>query len=331
LSSRDRPGGSAALGGEGGDESAGGSVDRAGSAASSAGEAANGGSSDEGGSSAAGAPSAPGGAAGESGEGGSAGEPEPDGPVTIAENQIAPAGIAVDTKYVYWSNRDGGSIARCPRRGCGETPPTLLATSVGAPLGVAVDATSVYWVNAAVMEDMMNIGRIFKCPLSGCPDGGPKLVTEWVSGNQTNGLHVAGDQLYIAAWPLLGTCAIGGCEMPTSIGGGPFVSVATNGQYVFAGAIGWSELLRCPIAGCSNVTPLKVATKVGALGITLDQSSVYFCNRVDIEKCPLDGCGEAAPEVVVPGGGISPYGLTSSSTRLYFTNIDQGTVTSVPK
>src|SRR5688572_17511059 len=182
LSSRNKPGSSAPLGGEGGDVGSGGSSDRAGSKSSGAGEPATSGAGGAPDGAAAGATSELGGAGGASGEGGSAGEPEPNGPVTIAENQIAPAGIAIDEKYGYWANRDGGSIARCPRRGCGDTPPTLLAMGVGIPLDVAVDATSLYWINKAVMEDNVNMGRVYKCPVSGCASAGPTLVTEWQVG-----------------------------------------------------------------------------------------------------------------------------------------------------
>jgi hypothetical protein len=341
LSSRDKPGGSAGLGGEGGDDSGGGTKNRAGADSSNAGEPSESGSGGSTGGAAAGAPAELGGAAGESSQGGSAGEPEPDGPVTIAEAQSTPTGIALDAQYVYWANRDPGTIVRCPRRGCGNEDPEPLVSGAAKPLGVAVDATSVYWIETAAMVESVNTGRVYKCAISGCAGAAPTLVTQWQVGNRTNDLHVADGQLYIAAWPMLGTCSIAGCAMPTNIGGGPYVGVDTNSDSIYAGRYGSQQIVRCPLGGCDPMMPPPVIAKsVWPLALSVDESYVYFANHDyfnggtashEIARCPLDGCGDDAPEVVVPGDGISPYGLTASSTRLYFTNVVEGSVMSVPK
>jgi hypothetical protein len=141
---------------------------------------------------------------------------------------------------------------------------------------------------------------------------------------------------------MLAICSINGCATPASIAPGPYVSVDTDAQYLYAGRYGASMLVRCPLAGCNadNSAAVTMATSVFALAVAVDASTIYFANqdyfsgvaptKHEIDKCPLAGCGNDAPETVL-AGNISPYGLVLSATRLYFTNVTQGTVMSIPK
>jgi hypothetical protein len=335
LSSRDKPN-SAGADAMGGDDSGSAGSDQGGNPVSSAGSGGEPGEPGGAGPELGGAPAQGGGAGGSAGEAGAGGEPpqEPVGPYTIATDQVTPTGIAVDQKYAYWANRDAGTILRCPRYGCAEQTPTVLGADVGKPLGLSVDATHVYWINESVIVDSVATGSVYKCPLSGC-QGAPTLVTDWQVGNGGNKLldvQVVGSTLYIAAWPMLGTCSIEGCDAPTTIAGGPYVAVETDAQYFYGSCFGWSQLVRCPLGGCGegNADQLKLAT-ASARALTVDASNVYLASADQIAKCPLAGCGEAEPEVVTKDDGISPFGLTSNATRLYFTNVDHGTVVSIPK
>jgi hypothetical protein len=331
---------------DGGTQSRSGAGGESGSAASGAGEDA-GGSPNLGGVDAGGAGAALGGV-GSAGEGGDVGEAgaggvvEPDGPLTIATGQMTPTGIAIAGSDVYWANRDAKTIVRCKKSGCPSSGPTLLASTTGMPLGITVDASSLYWIES-VEPGVDQTGRVYECPIAGC-DGPPTLLVDWVVGNKTNDVHVASSTLYIAAWPMLGTCSSDGCDAPTSIAGGPFVSVDTDAQFLYGARYGGSHVVRCPLAGCKNDGTDTVTLVVGVspLAVAIDETYLYFADhdyfsgvaptRHQISRCPLAGCTEQLPpEVVRAGDDVSPYGLTSSATRLYFTNIAQGTVVSMPK
>jgi hypothetical protein len=49
-----------------------------------------------------------------------------------------------------------------------------------------------------------------------------------------------------------------------------------------------------------------------------------------IVRCLVTGCGSSAPELV-RDGNISPYALAVDEDRVYYTNVDHGTVVSIPK
>ncbi|WP_437591230.1 hypothetical protein [Sorangium sp. So ce1000] len=61
-------------------------------------------------------------------------------------------GVALDERWVYWTNRIGGTVSRLPRdaapvsEGGGE-PPITLVSGQRSPGAIAVHAGSVYWIN----------------------------------------------------------------------------------------------------------------------------------------------------------------------------------------
>ncbi|MBM4360498.1 MAG: hypothetical protein FJ096_20515 [Deltaproteobacteria bacterium] len=67
-------------------------------------------------------------------------------PVVLATGQISPAHVAVDDKFVYWTNYGktdtDGSVAKMPRSGGNVV---VLAAAQNKPLQVVVDDTHVYW------------------------------------------------------------------------------------------------------------------------------------------------------------------------------------------
>ncbi len=70
-------------------------------------------------------------------------------PVILVEGLSATgarAAIALDEKYVYFTEPKGGFVSRVPRAGTAK--PETLAMDQALPSGIAVDACSIYWTNA---------------------------------------------------------------------------------------------------------------------------------------------------------------------------------------
>jgi hypothetical protein len=65
-------------------------------------------------------------------------------PVTLAMNEMSPAGIAVDATHVYWTNIGDGTVNKVP---IGGGTKTVLASGQGQPINIVVDGTYAYWTD----------------------------------------------------------------------------------------------------------------------------------------------------------------------------------------
>ena len=64
----------------------------------------------------------------------------------------SPTWIAVDSEYMYWSNRvaTNGSLGKCPLTGCNGNAEQLVSP-LNRPNGVAVDDTSIYFAEGTIV------------------------------------------------------------------------------------------------------------------------------------------------------------------------------------
>jgi hypothetical protein len=78
---------------------------------------------------------------------------------SLAPNQAAPAGIAVDAANIYWTDRaTGQNDGAVMQLAFGTSAPMAIASGQTDPVGIAVDARDVYWVSAT---------GVFKVPVGG--------------------------------------------------------------------------------------------------------------------------------------------------------------------
>ena len=278
-----------------------------------------------------GAPGTDGGTGSDSGTGndaGAGGAAEP-GEIVIASGQKTPTGIALSANFVYWANRDAGTIVRCPLQGCAGNEPTLLASNIGTPQGLALDDKEFYWITTG--------GVASACPLSGCT-GVPRAVMTLTEVGRPLDIHVVGSTLYLAGWPNFGTCPTSGCGKEwTSIERMPAIALGSQGDKLFVASR--TSVFSCTLGGCGERASLAVREVVG---LAVDATHVYFgesdylgLSAADpivpaVSRCPITGCGEEAPELIADGE-VSPFGVAVNDTRVFFTNYLQGSVVSIAK
>ncbi len=282
-------------------------------------------------SASAGAGSDAGGTTAAGGSGGSGPEPAE---VVVASGQKAPTGIALDSESVYWCNRDAGSIVKCPLTGCDGKEPTVLASNVGTPLGLALDDKNFYWMSPPT-DSSSKIAQVLHCPLSGCT-GVPEKVVEFTVERAAVGVHVVDGTLYYAAWPQLATCPISGCEEATELQRMPALALDSNDTSLFVGRV--VGLLSCTLDTCTD--PVNLAQGVMTLGVAVDATHVYFTTHdyfkndstivPALARCPLAGCGDDGPEQLKTGD-IAPFEVAVNEKRVFYTDVEAGTVFSLEK
>jgi hypothetical protein len=289
-------------------------------------------STHEAGAQGAGAP--PSGAAGAPVTGGGAGTGGAGDDGIVASGQAAPKGLALDAKNVYWASSGDGTIVSCPLTGCGGEEPTVVVDNAPGVRGIAVDGMNVYWMSDPNAGSMSSIK---KCPLSGCP--AQPIVLGDVNSQRPNDVHVLGTQLFYTAWPDFGLCTTSDCSPPARslLLAAPMVSVDTDDQFIYYAQHGNEILGRCDRNDCTNATQL--ATGQRAISIAVDPTTLYFAKLAPLEhgmvddpgiySCPIDGCGDDEPAVVLTD--VHAYAIALSATRLYYTDVDAGIVASIPK
>jgi hypothetical protein len=157
----------------------------------------------------------------------------------------------------------------------------VIATSEQ-PANLALDSTYVYWENST--------GSVVNCPLAGCPDNIPSILSINGGGNasyQTLGVG-AGTSFFLDPSSNIDSCAGGGC------GNSPTV-------YEEADDAGY-----------------------GFYQLVTDTANVYFTDTISIFSCPLGSTCDS-PKTLATSTGAELGPLYSTGNTVFFA--DDGTVT----
>jgi hypothetical protein len=179
---------------------------------------------------------------------------------------------------------------------------------------------------------------VFRCPLDDCDSD---AITEFERGTANPyGLALSPDTVYLASWPQLLACPRTGCAGDeTSLLTAPAVDSVVAGSTLYTAFLGFGEVSSCELAGCDTLTT--VVDDIWPRGVAVDDTAIYatdnaalFSSALEGEprvvRCPLSGC-DADTLTVLADGDVSPYGIAEYDTRVYFTNVDHGTVLSIRK
>lgn len=239
--------------------------------------------------------------------------------------------IAVDSTSVYWVD-DTTGILKVPL--CGGTASTLAAhgPSTLPRTALAIDSASVYWLGSN--GDRVRVDTV---PLGG---GATTRLTEGLY--ITGPLAVDATSLYLAQFgpdPALVRLPLGGgslatmAPLATSSGSLDVGSLAVDATNAYWSQPSTGSVMSVPLAGGA---PLTLATAQANPGpVTLDSANLYWANggqwafptmppgsdEGSIVKLPLAG---GAP--ITLASGISPCGLATDGTSVYFTDFSKGAV-----
>jgi hypothetical protein len=190
-------------------------------------------------------------------------------PTILGKAVPAPADVAVDSNYVYWTS-DYGVVSKCALPVCAGGP-IPLDSEMTSQSGIAVDDTSVYWAEPVA-------GRVMKCSLSGC-----SMPAPFASGQASpTKVVVANHDLFWTNYGYDGgavmTCPTAGCSSPTVFAAdqpGAFGIAADSTTLYFSLYDIKGQILACPLSGCAAPVVLASGQHSPSV-ITVDSVSVYW-------------------------------------------------------
>ena len=215
----------------------------------------------------------------------------------------APAGVAVDSAYVYWAGSN--KIGRARLDGTG-TPNASFIVTANLSDGVAVDGAHIYWADGGDTA----VGR--------ANIDGSGVVDPFIQVTDTvNGVAVDGDHVYWANFGgSIGRANLDGTGVQQAfitVSNGNPLGVTSYGPYIYwaAGAsIGRSNL------DGTGIVPTFINTGGGARALAVDGTYIYWSkDGGTVGRAKLDGTG-VTPNLIpaaTSASGIAVDGLPSGS------------------
>lgn len=277
--------------------------------------------------------------------------PKSGGTAVVLSNNVAQPGLvaalAVDAGYVYWSAKDGPTVLLSQPLAGGANK--ILSDSGKNVLAVAADGQNVYWLEeqngGQVNSDNTWPGAVMRAP-SGGGAGAPVMVAPARFLDSGGPASIAVDSNFIYwtdACPANSAAYCGGELMKVPVTGGTPVRLATwSGQSysqikVAPDGVYWGVLytqspmqpppptgiLKVPLAGGDPVTV--IASPV--LGITLDETNIYWGTMGDVMSAPLPS---GAPATHL-GTSMFSTVLAVDATSLYWVDFGGKLMKLTPK
>jgi hypothetical protein len=248
-----------------------------------------------------------------------------DKPTTLVESATgAPQAIAVAGGQVYFTTYAGAAILRCASTGCDGKPTTLAS---GQPIArhLALDATHLYWTRGESADNDTGDGSVMKCALGGCAGKPSALATKLFN---PHGIAVGAGFVH---WTSLGDGAVSRCPLDGCRGtpakqaseqAFPQQIVADAANLYWTndgGSNGQGSVMSCAITDCAGSLHTLAKGLDHPDAIAVDEAHVYFtASHGKLMKCPLAGCGEKPPTLLVGQGASSGGSIAVDATSVYF-------------
>jgi hypothetical protein len=216
----------------------------------------------------------------------------------LAEAQWAPCGIAVDERYVYWTNRGSGTVMRVPKGGGSAL---VLAKAQANPHSLLLEGESLFWINWS--EGDHTTGAVMTMARRG---GKPRVLA--AAGGQPIGQELAVDERFVyftRGSELVRVPKTGGAVTQLASGLATVTALAVDATHVYAAAADSKQLVR--VAKADGTSAVLAAPNAFPWRIVLDADNVYYTVN----------SGEPALFRVAKKGGISSrlsWGAVSPET-----------------
>jgi DNA-binding beta-propeller fold protein YncE len=243
-----------------------------------------------------------------------------------------PRGVAVTADGVYWVNQQGNEVRRLP---AGGGPPEQLA-STPSPLSIAVSGDTVVWT----ADD-----GIHACQASSC-DGTAHLVSASAAPGSLRDVAFDGQ---IVTWTDHGTgsqdgkaraCPLAACGAPDDLDTNLTApeGLAYHGDSAFwidQGNGNQNGNIQRELKVGGNYAQLAAALDL-PMSIAVDDTNIYWTAWLPaghVYRCPYAAGYCNTPEDLAPAGGPlgRPFDIHVGGGRIYWSNTDDGSITSCPQ
>jgi hypothetical protein len=213
--------------------------------------------------------------------------------------QNDPRAVAVDFRFIYWTNNTPPSIGRANLDGTGVNP-NFITTNVIDPEGIAITSSGIYWANTTSGPAPGGLDTIGHANLDGS-----NPVANFITTTSLNIFGVATDQNFVY-WLNSGspaTGAIGRASLNGGTGDSAFIpGVGTNaGLAVDPSFVYWTNdttgIDRAPIGGGSpqsNFVPNASTSQGAQLGVAVN-SQYIFWSDADLGRIGRANINGSAP------------------------------------
>jgi hypothetical protein len=246
-------------------------------------------------------------------------------PVVLSSGLLAPYSLAYDPdiQSLWLDEWAAGSVDSFSRAGALE----LQITGQSPPSGVAFDSTSVYWGTTSTIEKSTKDGQTQTTIAAGLPSGVNAIALDEGLGVVFAALQ--GDSGAIVTAPISGNGTWSYFAGTSAHAQGNPVAIVVQSPSVYwinagtsANAYQDGGLFSCDVLGCSAPQSMTASPFAYGAAVIADSTSVYFgradTSGVQINRCPLRGCG-SKPAVIATGQTLmSGQTLTQDTTAIYW-------------
>jgi hypothetical protein len=237
----------------------------------------------------------------------------PDG-IELASGQAGPNFVAVDERFVYWTNFEDDAVVKVEKNGSGQAT-VIHRNDRGTNKFITVDRTAVYWGGTSLYKQAKATGATKRFDFTS------RLVFNVIpAGQRIYWLNNAGEDVELRSMKSDGSevRALGSAETQD-------FKLAIDGSSAFKGSFvrNAEDEGHIDVVSLSDGTSTPFAKTRFLWGIAVDRTSVYWLEGRAIgalKKKPKKG-GET---VTLAEGIVAPQSLTSDESSLYFTELGAG-------
>jgi hypothetical protein len=211
----------------------------------------------------------------------------------------SPVGVAVDSRFIYWTDVAGNRIGRANLDGTGSAP-NFITTGVSGAAAIAPTNSAIYWANdngtigRANLDGSGAVGNFISTTATFCALAADASFLYFLSGNKIGRATLDGSAIDPSFIPI-----------PE-----PFCGLAVDASFLYWGSDSGNTIGRVPVGGGSPEGAFVAAgtTGGGPSGVTVNSQYVFWGNYTSGAVGRANINGSSVNPALIPDAGITGPG-----------------------